>query len=63
MAAYERARNVAESLDDRIANAWVRRELDVLRLLVDGLTNSEIGARLYISPKTASVHVTSYCAS
>jgi DNA-binding NarL/FixJ family response regulator len=35
------------------------RELDVLRLLIDGLTNSEIGARLYISRKTASVHVTS----
>ena len=35
------------------------RELDVLRLLVDGLTNAEIGSRLFVSPKTASVHVTS----
>ena len=35
------------------------RELDVLRLLIDGLTSAEIGARLYVSPKTASVHVTS----
>lgn len=34
------------------------RELDVVRLLVDGLTNGQIGARLYMSPKTASVHVT-----
>lgn len=34
------------------------RELAVLRLLGDGLTNNQIGATLFISPKTASVHVT-----
>jgi DNA-binding NarL/FixJ family response regulator len=31
----------------------------VLRLLAAGRTNPQIGAELYISPKTASVHVTS----
>ena len=35
------------------------RELVVLRLLAAGRTNAQIGAELFISPKTASVHVTS----
>jgi len=34
------------------------RELAVLQLLGRGMTNSEIGAALFISPRTASVHVT-----
>ena len=33
------------------------RERDVLRLIAAGRTNREIGAELYMSPKTASVHV------
>jgi DNA-binding NarL/FixJ family response regulator len=33
------------------------REVDVLRLVGDGLTNGEIASRLYISPKTAEHHV------
>jgi DNA-binding CsgD family transcriptional regulator len=33
------------------------RERDVLRLIAAGRTNREIGAELFISPKTASVHV------
>jgi DNA-binding NarL/FixJ family response regulator len=35
------------------------RELAVLRLLAGGRTNAQIGTELYMSPKTASVHVTS----
>ena len=34
------------------------REREVLAMLVDGRTNREIGAALFISEKTASVHVT-----
>jgi DNA-binding CsgD family transcriptional regulator len=33
------------------------RELEVLRLLVEGRSNGEIGAQLFVSRKTASVHV------
>ena len=33
------------------------REIEVLALLGDGLTNREIGGELFISDKTASVHV------
>ena len=35
------------------------REVAVLRLVAAGHTNAQIGAELFISPKTASVHVTS----
>jgi DNA-binding NarL/FixJ family response regulator len=34
------------------------QETQVLRLLAGGFTNAEIGTALFISPKTASVHVT-----
>jgi DNA-binding NarL/FixJ family response regulator len=34
------------------------REVLVLRLIVAGRSNRQIGAELFISPKTASVHVT-----
>jgi DNA-binding NarL/FixJ family response regulator len=34
-----------------------QRELEVLRLLADGLTNEEIGRRMHISPETVRTHV------
>ena len=43
----------------RLPYGLTRRELTVLRLLAAGRTNAQIGSELYISPKTASVHVTS----
>jgi DNA-binding CsgD family transcriptional regulator len=33
------------------------RETEVLALVAEGLTNRQIGERLFISEKTASVHV------
>jgi DNA-binding CsgD family transcriptional regulator/tetratricopeptide (TPR) repeat protein len=38
------------------------REAEVLALVAEGLTNREIGRRLYISEKTASVHVSNVMA-
>ena len=34
-----------------------RREREVAALLAEGLSNSELARRLYISPRTAAVHV------
>jgi DNA-binding NarL/FixJ family response regulator len=39
------------------ATKLTQRERDVLRLLADGLTNEEIGKRLFISPETVRTHV------
>jgi DNA-binding NarL/FixJ family response regulator len=36
----------------------VARELDILRGVADGLTDSEIGQRLFISPRTVQNHLT-----
>ncbi|MPZ60296.1 MAG: AAA family ATPase [Propionibacteriales bacterium] len=37
--------------------ALTRREREVALLVADGLTNTELARRLYISPKTAAIHV------
>jgi DNA-binding CsgD family transcriptional regulator len=36
--------------------------LDIWRLLADDLTNAEIAARLYLSPKTVNHHVSAVLA-
>jgi len=37
---------------------FTRRELDVLKLLVDGYTNKQIGEKLFISHRTVDTHRT-----
>jgi HD-GYP domain-containing protein (c-di-GMP phosphodiesterase class II) len=45
----------------RLRSGWPgglsEREVEVLRLMVRGLTNKQIAARLYVSPKTVGHHV------
>ncbi|MEM9745559.1 MAG: LuxR C-terminal-related transcriptional regulator [Actinomycetota bacterium] len=58
----ERARQLHRSVDDgddaAVADAGLsEREVEIARLVVDGLTHKEIGSQLYISPKTVEHHV------
>jgi DNA-binding NarL/FixJ family response regulator len=48
---------VATAGADRPEDALTPRELEVLHLVVAGLTNPEIGDRLFISRGTARTHV------
>jgi DNA-binding NarL/FixJ family response regulator len=45
------------SRERRTTDVLTAREAEVLSLLAEGRTNAEIAATLFMSPKTASVHV------
>jgi DNA-binding NarL/FixJ family response regulator len=47
---------LASAESDRLPQL-TKREREVLRLLADGLTNEEIGKRLFLSPETVRTHV------
>jgi DNA-binding NarL/FixJ family response regulator len=55
----ERARGVAGGVDasSRVVEELTTRELEVLRLLAQGLDNSEIAKQLYLSPTTVKRHI------
>jgi DNA-binding NarL/FixJ family response regulator len=54
---YVRRRPADASLAARFQEL-TERELEVLQLLTRGLSNAEIGARLFLSPGTVKTHVT-----
>ncbi|MGD9528277.1 helix-turn-helix transcriptional regulator [Pseudonocardia sp.] len=56
-AAQEGAVPAAEAVRQSVVDALTPRELEVLVELANGLTNREIGDRLYISQKTVGIHV------
>jgi DNA-binding NarL/FixJ family response regulator len=55
-ALLQRLDGAVEPIGDGDA-ALTRRELEVAALLAEGLSNADLARRLFISPKTAAVHV------
>ncbi len=53
-----RGTDASPGLRERMVEPLTSRELEVLRMLADGLSNKEIAARLRISDHTAKFHVT-----
>ena len=43
---------------DESIKALTKREMEILRLVAEGLTNEEIGKKIFISEKTVKTHLT-----
>jgi two-component system response regulator DegU len=55
--AQPQPREATATLDESL-KALTRRELEILRLVAEGLTNEEIGKKIFISEKTVKTHLT-----
>jgi len=51
------AREVSPQLNESI-RSLTKREMEILRLVAEGLTNEEIGKKIFISEKTVKTHLT-----
>jgi DNA-binding NarL/FixJ family response regulator len=49
---------VASPQQDAAVESLTRRELEILRLVAEGMTNEEIGKKIFISEKTVKTHLT-----
>jgi LuxR family maltose regulon positive regulatory protein len=58
-AAPDSARRLLAAFPSASAELLSERELEVLELIAEGLTNQEIAARLYLSPFTVKAHTRS----
>ena len=58
LAAVTAAPEPTEAAPAAVPGGLTPRELEVLRLLAAGRSNPQIGELLFISPRTAQVHVT-----
>jgi NarL family two-component system response regulator LiaR len=43
---------------DEAVESLTRREMEILRLVAEGMTNEEIGKKIFISEKTVKTHLT-----
>jgi RNA polymerase sigma factor (sigma-70 family) len=55
--AQAQASDVLPEVDESI-KALTKREMEILRLVAEGLTNEEIGKKIFISEKTVKTHLT-----
>lgn len=50
--------NAAPTYDNEVIDLLTKREKEILRLVSEGLTNEEIGKKIFISEKTVKTHLT-----